>query len=91
MGTLVLKTTLSLNDPDMPGWSELANDIVVNEKVLVGSRCGPMDMALRMIADHEEVRQLLTAMLQHEVPLTSGVEAMQLAQAKGVIKVHVTM
>lgn len=38
MGTLVLKTTVSLNDPTMPGWSELANDIVVNEKTLVGSR-----------------------------------------------------
>jgi hypothetical protein len=38
MGTLVLKTTVSLHDPDMPGWSELANDIVVNEKTLVGSR-----------------------------------------------------
>lgn len=23
-----------------PGWAELANDIVVNEKVLLGSRCG---------------------------------------------------
>lgn len=30
----VLKTTVSLDDPDMPGWSELANDIVVNEKVV---------------------------------------------------------
>ena len=28
----VLKTTVSLDDPNMPGWSELANDIVVNEK-----------------------------------------------------------
>jgi hypothetical protein len=37
MGVLVLKTTVSLNDPSMPGWSELANDIVVNEKTV---RCG---------------------------------------------------
>eukprot|EP00878_Enallax_costatus_P024420 GHUV01026058.1.p1 GENE.GHUV01026058.1~~GHUV01026058.1.p1 ORF type:complete len:312 (+),score=51.16 GHUV01026058.1:32-967(+) len=91
MGTLVLKTTVSLNDPEMPGWSELANDIVVNEKVLVGSRCGPMDQALQIMSGHAEVRQLLTAMLHHEVPLKDGVEAMQLAQSKGVIKVHVVM
>lgn len=38
MGTLVLKSTVSLKDPNMPGWSEIANDLVVNEKVLVGSR-----------------------------------------------------
>lgn len=30
----VLKTTVSLDDPSMPGWSELANDIVVNEKTV---------------------------------------------------------
>jgi len=41
MGTLVLKSTVSLNDPSMPAWAELANDIVVNEKTLCGSRWGP--------------------------------------------------
>lgn len=87
----MLKTTVSLIDPDMPGWSELANDIVVNEKRLIGSRCGPMDVALNMMVDHEEVRQLLAAMLHHEVPLKDGVEAMRLAQTRGVIKVQVTV
>lgn len=39
MGTILLKSTVSAShDVSMPGWSELANDIVVNEKVLVGSR-----------------------------------------------------
>jgi hypothetical protein len=43
MGTLVLKSTVSLVDKGelvkgVP-WSELANDIVVNEKRIVGSRC----------------------------------------------------
>lgn len=39
MGTLVLKSTCSaVNDPRMPKWSDIANDIVVNEKRLVGSR-----------------------------------------------------
>eukprot|EP00775_Hariotina_reticulata_P010351 gene10351-10509_t len=91
MGTLVLKTTVSLNDPSMPGWSELANDIVVNEKVLLGSRCGPMDVALQLMAEHAELRDLLKAMVQHEMPLKDGVEAVQLAQQKGVLKVQVVM
>jgi hypothetical protein len=38
LGTLVLKSTVSLTAKDVPGWSELANDIVVNEKRIVGSR-----------------------------------------------------
>ncbi len=42
LGTLVLKTTCSVvGDAHMPKWSALANDIVVNEKVLIGSRSVP--------------------------------------------------
>ena len=40
MGTIVLKSTCSLNDPEQPQWSAIANDLVVNEKRLVGSRYG---------------------------------------------------
>ena len=39
MGTLVLKSTCSLKDSNQPQWSAIANDIVVNEKKLIGSRC----------------------------------------------------
>lgn len=40
MGTIILKSTCSaMNDPDMPAWSNIANDVVVNEKRLQGSRC----------------------------------------------------
>lgn len=91
MGVLVLKTTVSLDDPSMPGWSELANDIVVNEKTLVGSRCGPMDVALNLMSKHAELRDLLKRMLQHEVPLADGVAAMSLAAEKGVLKVQLVM
>ena len=38
MGTVVLKSTCSLIDQHMPQWSAIANDIVVNEKRLIGSR-----------------------------------------------------
>ena len=40
MGTIVLKSTCSLKDPEQPQWSAIANDLVVNEKRLIGSRCG---------------------------------------------------
>ncbi len=39
MGTIVLKSTCSVvNDASMPAWSDIANDVVVNEKRLQGSR-----------------------------------------------------
>ncbi|GFH16085.1 PKS_ER domain-containing protein, partial [Haematococcus lacustris] len=66
----------------------MANDIVVNEKVLLGSRCGPMDMALSIMAEHAAVRRLLNAMVSHVVPLSQAVEAMDLAATPGVIKVQ---
>lgn len=58
---------------------------------LVGSRCGPMDVALSMMDKHVEVRQLLQRMLQHEIPLGDGVAAMSLAASKGVLKVQLVM
>jgi hypothetical protein len=50
-----------------------------------------MDVALQMMVEHPEVRHLLKAMLHHEIPLEDGVKAMQVAQQKGVLKVHVVM
>ncbi len=39
MGSIVLKSTCSaVNDASMPAWSDIANDVVVNEKRLQGSR-----------------------------------------------------
>jgi hypothetical protein len=75
----------------MPGWSELANDIVVNEKLLVGSRCGPMSLALQLLAEHAKIRALVRGMLQHELPLAEGVEGMRVAAQKGVLKVQLVM
>lgn len=50
-----------------------------------------MDVALRFMAQHAEVRQLFKRMLQHEVPLADGVAAMSLAATKGVLKVQLVM
>ena len=53
LGTVVLKSTCSLNDPHMPQWSAVANDIVVNEKRLFGSRCG------QLLLDTHELKQCI--------------------------------
>lgn len=58
---------------------------------LVRCRCGPMGMALSMMEQHAELRSLLDAMLQHQLPLKQGVEALTLAQSKGVLKVQLVM
>jgi hypothetical protein len=42
LGTIILKTTVSLKDPNMPGWSEIANDTVVSEKVGGVQTCASM-------------------------------------------------
>ncbi|KAF8073035.1 neoA [Scenedesmus sp. PABB004] len=92
LGTLVLKTTVSALPSaarDAPTWAELANDIVVNEKTLVGSRCGPMGAALELMSGSAPLRALLARMVSHEVPLARGVEAMALAGGGGgCIKPH---
>jgi hypothetical protein len=48
-----------------------------------------MDVALDMMQQHPEVRSLLDAMLHKEFPLSQGVEAMEYAQRRGVLKVQV--
>jgi hypothetical protein len=50
-----------------------------------------MDVALSMMEQHEELRRLLAAMIHQQLPLSQGVEAMALAQSKGVLKVQLVM
>ena len=95
MGHLVLKTTVSsawTSESSPPVlFSDLCNDIVVNEKMLVGSRCGPMDMALRLMAK-AEIRSLLTKMVyKRQFGIDEGVEAINTAAEKGVMKVQIKM
>eukprot|EP00798_Chlamydomonas_sp_ICE-L_P020032 gene20032-26750_t len=89
LGTVVLKSTVSLKDPTMPGWSEIANDIVVNEKVLVGSRCGPMDEAV-VVLEQEGVRELVRSMTSAVFPIQDGLKAFENAQTKGTLKVQLS-
>ncbi|MEM9538192.1 MAG: alcohol dehydrogenase catalytic domain-containing protein [Cyanobacteria bacterium P01_E01_bin.42] len=81
-GVLVLKSTyadrLTLN----------ASDLVVDEITLIGSRCGPFDKALKLLERGEvDVR----ALIQARFPLENGLEAFELAQQRGVLKVLLEM
>lgn len=53
-------------------------------------RCGPLDMALRMMADHASVRSLLDSMLSAVLPIQRGEEALALAATKGTLKVQLS-
>jgi threonine dehydrogenase-like Zn-dependent dehydrogenase len=96
MGQLVLKTTVSSSwatgSSSPVQWSDLCNDIVVNEKTLVGSRCGPMDVALRMMDEKAELKALLSAMVHsRQFSIQEGVDAMKKASDRGTMKVQVKM
>jgi threonine dehydrogenase-like Zn-dependent dehydrogenase len=90
LGTVVLKSTVSVAQ-DGEKWAAVANDVVVNEKVLVGSRCGPMDTALKMMAEREEVLKLLRKMVSRCYTIEEGVQAIEHAATKGTLKVQMRM
>jgi threonine dehydrogenase-like Zn-dependent dehydrogenase len=77
-GTIVLKTTVA-------GTQTLAwAPFVIDEVTLIGSRCGPFDRALDALERGEvDVKPLISE--RHD--LTKGLEALERAQAKSVLKV----
>lgn len=81
-GHLVLKSTYnSLANLDL-------SSLVVDEITLTGSRCGPFRPALRLLQQGLiDVEQLI----ETQLPLHKGLEALQLAQTKGVMKVLLQM
>jgi threonine dehydrogenase-like Zn-dependent dehydrogenase len=77
-GTIVLKTTVA--GEQTLAWAPF----VIDEVTLVGSRCGPFDQALTALAGGTiDVHSLIT----DRFALTQGVEALERAAAKGVLKV----
>lgn len=90
LGTIVQKSTCStvVTDPrTVVQWSTIANDVVVNEKKVIGSRCGPFPPALELLRN-EMTKRLVKAMLDAEVALEEGVEGIDVAQRKGALKVQ---
>jgi threonine dehydrogenase-like Zn-dependent dehydrogenase len=81
-GTLVLKSTYH----GLPQVN--LTMIVVDEITIVGSRCGPFEAALRLLAQRRvDVRSLIHA----RYPLEQGQLAFEHAQRAGVLKVLLTM
>mmetsp|Transcript_24341 Transcript_24341/g.62463 ORF Transcript_24341/g.62463 Transcript_24341/m.62463 type:complete len:339 (-) Transcript_24341:516-1532(-) len=89
LGTVVQKSTCSAAG-GAPLTVSLINTIVVDEKKLVGSRCGPFDTAMAMLAK-PEVKSLLQRMVSSTFPLSHGIEALSQARTKGVLKVLIDM
>jgi len=77
-GTLVLKSTY--RDSVNVNLSSL----VVDEISLVGSRCGPFEIALRLL---EQKAVDPTPLIDAEYPLDRAIEAFELAHKPGVLKV----
>ncbi len=81
-GILVLKSTYAAN------LSLDISSIVVDEITLIGSRCGPFDKALQLLADKKiKVENLIEA----KYPLREGLAAFKQAQQRGVLKVLLDM
>lgn len=77
-GTILMKTTCK----DAGGID--LTPIVVNEISLIGSRCGPFDLALDALARREIDT---AALITRRMPLSSGIEALALAAQADQIKV----
>jgi threonine dehydrogenase-like Zn-dependent dehydrogenase len=77
-GTIVLKTTVA--GTQSMSWAP----IVIDEVTIVGSRCGPFDRALSAL-DEGTVRVL--PLISERFDLSRGVEALERAKTKPVLKV----
>ncbi len=77
-GTVVLKTTVhDLGDVNPTGW-------VIDEITVVGSRCGPFEPALRLLASGAVDP---TPLISAEMSLDQGVEALARAARRDTVKV----
>lgn len=77
-GKVVLKSTFH----GTPTWA--ASRVVVEEITIVGSRCGRFAPALEMLADG---RIAVEDLIDDEMPLADGVQAMEKAGQKGCLKI----
>ncbi len=81
-GTIVVKSTMASRDVfDI-------NRLVIDEITLVGSRCGPFDVALRAL---EKGVIDFEPLISGVIPLENGVEAIRMAERKENIKILLSM
>ncbi|MDA1183643.1 MAG: alcohol dehydrogenase catalytic domain-containing protein [Acidobacteria bacterium] len=77
-GTIVLKTTVA-GTQRLP-WAS----IVIDEVTIVGSRCGPFDLALAALEDGSIS---VTPLISARFDLSDGIRAMDAAKQRGALKV----
>jgi threonine dehydrogenase-like Zn-dependent dehydrogenase len=101
-GRLVLKSTCAPPQADgeaasastgdsvaaAASWAAFSTDVVVNEKAVAGSRCGPFPPALALLTGHPAIGALVDAMVSAEFDLADGVAAFEEAGRPGVVKVQ---
>lgn len=82
MGKIILKSTVAGSRPiDL-------NNIVINEITVIGSRCGPFRPAIKAL---ETKGVNVTPLISKVFPIEDGIEAMNYASQKGVMKVILKM
>jgi alcohol dehydrogenase len=81
-GTIVLKSTVAASKP-----LNLA-PLVIDEIMVIGSRCGPFREAIRAL-DEKQID--VASLIHRRMRLEQGVDAFELAERPGVLKVILTM
>ncbi|MFT3785952.1 MAG: alcohol dehydrogenase catalytic domain-containing protein [Tepidisphaeraceae bacterium] len=81
-GTIVLKSTVA------GGKTLNLAPVVVDEVAVIGSRCGPFREAIRALAERSVD---VLSLIRRRTKLEQGVEAIELASRRGVLKVMLTM
>ena len=79
-GAVVLKSTCAGDSTPQVDW----NRVVVDEIRIIGSRCGPLDVALAKLADGTVV---VSDLVDYEYPLDEGMDAFEHAGRPGALKV----
>ena len=82
LGSIALKTTIASNS------SINLSTLVVKEIKMIGSRCGPLDKALELIASG---KINLDKFIYKEFPFKEGLDAYEAAAEKGAMKVQLVM
>jgi threonine dehydrogenase-like Zn-dependent dehydrogenase len=77
-GTIVLKSTFAGGEPLN------LSPVVVDELSIIGSRCGPFQEAIGLLTDKSVD---VVSLISRRMKLEQGVEAMEVAQRKDVLKV----
>jgi threonine dehydrogenase-like Zn-dependent dehydrogenase len=76
-GRIIIKTTTAKREPlDL-------NRVVINELIVIGSRCGPFPKAIRII---ESQMIELSSLINAYFPLEEGIKAFQYASRKEILK-----